>query len=196
MFQKVAQPNKSGDRGKKCFAKGKSINQWQKSDPGAFSSQISDASIKSYPERRTVAIVCTLPVCIIYLIPRQQVLSERYSSTHLQTQCTLESCAAYWGLYQGGDQETTGLQSGGEGLWIAGGAFLSILPVRGKGFERASGVWQIDKCMGLMPQPEVQPWDSLGETWLVRGWWSPHLSEKGKSILLHRLAQRVWRALN
>lgn len=67
MFQKVAQPNKSGDRGKKCFAKGKSISQWQRSDPGAFSSQISDASIKSYPEKRTVAIACTLPVCIIYL---------------------------------------------------------------------------------------------------------------------------------
>lgn len=46
LFQKVDWPNKPGDRGKKCFAKGKSSSQWQKSDPGAFSSESSDVSIR------------------------------------------------------------------------------------------------------------------------------------------------------
>ena len=77
--------------------------------------------------------------------------------------------------------------------------FSSVLLVKGKGFERASRIWQINKWL----------WDwchSQGFGYLDHGtrFEKPgllgadgvHLSEKGKSIFGHRLAKLVKRALN
>lgn len=64
-----------------------------------------------------------------------QVFCERYISIHLQTQSTLGSCAAYWSSYQGGHQETGGLQRVVRDSALQVGLFYQSSQSEGRGLK-------------------------------------------------------------
>ncbi|PKU38376.1 hypothetical protein llap_11321 [Limosa lapponica baueri] len=76
--------------------------------------------------------------------------------------------------------------------------FSSILPVKGKGFDRASQIWGVNKW--LQDWCHSQGFNYLDDTCSEKPGLQradgPHLSEKGKSIFSHRLDNLVKRALN
>ena len=77
--------------------------------------------------------------------------------------------------------------------------FSSVLPVKGKGFERARQIWRINKWLRDWCHSQGFGYLDHGtqfEKPSLLGADGVHLSEKGKSIFGHRLAKLVKRALN
>ena len=77
--------------------------------------------------------------------------------------------------------------------------FSSIVPVKGKEFERASRIWRINQCLRDWCHSQGFSYLDHGtrfEKSALLGADGVHLSAKGKSIFGHRLAKLVKRALN
>jgi len=99
-------------------------------------------------------------------------------------------------VYQEGLQSP---ESSSEGLWSTAVFFSSVLPVKGKWFERAGQIWQINKWLqdwchsqGFGYLDHVNRFEKPG----LLGADVVLLSEEGKSIFGHRLAKLVKRSLN
>jgi len=76
--------------------------------------------------------------------------------------------------------------------------FSSTLPVKGKGFERASPIWQINKWLQDRCHSQWCGYLDHGTCFEKSGLLGAdgvHLSEKGKSIFGQRLAKMMMRAL-